>query len=307
MPASSKKALLGAVAANLAVAATKFLVGFITHSTVMFAEGIHSLVDSGNSGLMLFGGWRSRRPADEAHPFGYGMELYFWSFVVAMVVFGGGGGLSIYEGVLSLLHPRVMTELWPNYVVLGAAAIFEGVSLVIGLREFGIYRRERRFSGSTYGAIRASKNPAIFVTVLEDTAALIGLAIAALGVTLSHYLGAPPFDAVASILIGIVLVFEAMLLGYECRGLIIGEAARPLVIDRIRCVAARHPELGPVEELRTMQLGPDAVLLLLRVRFPPGLAVGELERAGEQLESDLRATVPSIQHIVFDLTPDTPA
>src|SRR5437870_4939314 len=140
MPSSSKRALIGALAANLGIAATKFVVAAITGSTVMIAEGIHSLVDTGNSGLMLFGQWRSRRPADEVHPFGYGMELYFWSFVVAMVVFGGGGGLSIYEGVRALIHPRTTTGLWPTYLVIGAATIFEATSLAIGVREFSVDR-----------------------------------------------------------------------------------------------------------------------------------------------------------------------
>ena len=303
MPASSKKALLGAVAANLAVAATKFVVGGLTHSTVMVAEGIHSLVDSGNSGLMLFGGWRSRRPADDIHPFGYGMELYFWSFVVAMVIFGGGGGLSIYEGVRAFGHPQAVTKLWPNYVVIAAAAIFEGLSLLIGVREFAVYRREKRFAGTMLGVMRASKDPAIFVTVLEDSAALVGLAIAAAGVTLSHYLAMPAFDALASILIGLVLMLEAAVLGAECRGLIIGEAARPLVINSVRSVTARYDELGPLEELRTLQLGPSSVLLLLRMRFPPLMGVDELGRVAQRLERDLRQENPSIKHVVFYITP----
>ena len=188
MPASSKRALLGALAANLAIAVTKFVVGAITHSTVMVAEGIHSLVDTGNSGLMLLGRSRSRRGPDDAHPFGHGMELYFWSFLVAMVIFGGGGCLSIYEGVRALLHPRAVTELWPNYLVIAAAAIFETASLVIGLREFGAYRRELRFAGSMLDVMRES----------EDAAALAGLAVAAAGLTLSHLLDMPAIDAAAS-------------------------------------------------------------------------------------------------------------
>ncbi len=168
------------MAANLGIAATKFLVGAITGSTVIIAEGIHSLVDTGNSALMLLGEQRSRRPADEAHPCGYGI-------VVAMVVFGGGGGLSIYEGIRALFHPRTVTNLWLNYLVIGAAAVFGGASLSIGVREFTSYRRQKRFEGSMLSVMRASKNPAIFVTVLEDSAALVGVAIAAGGLTVSHY------------------------------------------------------------------------------------------------------------------------
>lgn len=295
---------MGAMGANLAIAATKFLVGAITQSTVMIAEGIHSLVDTGNSALMLLGEWRSRRPADEAHPFGYGMELYFWSFVVAMVVFGGGGGLSIYEGVRALIHPRTLTALWPNYAVVGAAAVFESVSLAIGIREFTKYRHEKRFGGSMLSVMRASKNPAIFVTVLEDIAALIGLALAATGLTLSHYLGNPAFDGVASILIGLVLVVEAGLLGFECRGLIIGEAARPLIVADVRRALAHHPGIGRIEELRTLQLGPDSVMLVLGIRPESEMNVGEMERVHAQLEAEIRKLVPTIKDIVYDLDPN---
>lgn len=303
MPASSKKALVGAMAANLAIAAVKFVVGALTHSTVMIAEAIHSLVDTGNSGLMLFGDWRSRRPADSTHPFGYGMELYFWSFVVAMVVFGGGGGLSIYEGARALAHPRAVTILWPNYLVLGAGALFEGVSLVIGLREFGTYRRERRFEGSILQVMRASKNPAIFVTVLEDTAALLGLALAAAGLTLSHVFAMPELDAAASIAIGLVLVGEAALLGFECRGLIIGEPARPIIVAEVRRVIGRHPDVGRVTGLRTLQLGPDSVMLVLGIRRDPSMKVADRARADQALAREIRERLPAINEIVGELDP----
>ncbi len=307
MPASSKRALIGALAANLGIAATKFTVGAITGSTVMIAEGIHSLVDTGNSGLMLFGQRRSRRPPDDVHPFGYGMELYFWSFVVAMVVFGGGGGLSIYEGIRATIHPRPITSLWPNYLVIVVAAIFEAASLAVGVREFTAYRRERAFSGSMLSVMRASKNPAIFLTVLEDSAALVGLAIAAAGIALGRWLSFPEIDGIASILIGLVLVLEASLLGYECRGLIIGESARPMVIEKIRLIAAEHHEVGVVEAMRTLQLGPDSILVVLRIRFPVAQGVGDLEGAIDRLVVELRAAIPSITHVVFDVAPPSTA
>jgi cation diffusion facilitator family transporter len=302
--ASSKRALLGGAAANLAVAVTKFAVGTLTGSTVMIAEGIHSVVDCGNSGLMLFGGRRSTRPADDTHPFGYGLELYFWSFVVAMVVFGGGGALSIFQGARALVHPHPVTQLWPNYLVIGAAAIFEGVSLFIGVREFASHRREKRFIGSTLAAMRMSKNPAMFVTVLEDTAALAGLAIAAVGVTLSHYLSMPAFDGIASMLIGVVLMLEAALLGAECRGLVTGEAAGPANVESIRRTLARHTGIGAIESLRTLQLGSDTILLAVRVRFPPTLAVAEVERLAAGLEKELRGENPAIKHVVFYMAPN---
>lgn len=299
MPASSKRALLGALAANLAIAVTKFIVGVITHSTVMVAEGIHSLVDTGNSGLMLLGRSRSRRAPDDAHPFGHGMELYFWSFLVAMVIFGGGGCLSIYEGVRALLHPRAVRELWPNYVVIGAAAIFETASLIIGLREFTAYRLEKRFAGSMLDVMRESKNPAIFVTVLEDVAALAGLAIAAGGLTLSHYLGVPAIDAAASILIGLILMLEAILLGVECRGLITGESARPILQADIRRIVSLCDDGGSVGEIQTLQLGPDDVLVLVGVRLPRTVASRDVEGQAKRLTIELMHASPTIKRVAF--------
>lgn len=299
MPASSRRALYGAMAANVAIAVVKFVVGTLTNSTVMITEGIHSLVDTGNSSLMLLGESRSRRPADDQHPFGYGMELYFWSFVVAMVVFGGGGCLSIYEGLRAVFHPRAVTRLWPNYLVIGVSGIFEGISLAVGLREFAAYRRERRFTGSAFAVMRASKNPAIFATVLEDSAALIGLGIAALGLTASHLFGLPILDAAASVLIGLVLTLEAVLLGFECRGLIIGEAARPLVIAGVRRVLTRHPEIGPVDAVRTLQLGPEAVMLILHVRNLSVTGGDRVRAAFAALVAEIRRETPVIRDVAF--------
>ena len=299
MAASSRRALLGAMAANLAIAATKFLIGGITHSTVMIAEAIHSVVDTGNSTLMLLGRARSRRGPDAEHPFGHGMELYFWSFLVAMVIFGGGACLSTYEGIRALVHPRPVSLLWPNYLVIGAAAVFEGASLVIGWREFAAYRRESHFTGSALDVMRESKNPAIFVTVLEDMAALAGLAVAAVGLTLSHLLDAPAIDAVASIVIGAILAVEAALLGVETRGLITGEAVRPILLDRIRDVVARHSDIGSIAEIRTLQLGPDAVLLLLGIRPSRRSELGEVEVVSSRLTTELRRITPTIKHVAF--------
>jgi len=299
MAASSRRALFSAAAANLAIAATKFAFGAFTHSTVMVAEAIHSLVDTGNSGLMLLGRARSRRGPDAEHPFGHGMELYFWSFLVAMVIFGGGACLTIYRGVMELVHPRPTTVLWPNYAVIAAAALFEGSSLAVGWREFARYRREKRFEGSMWAVMRESKDPAIFVTVLEDIAALAGLAAAAIGLTLSHVLHAPRFDGAASIAVGVILIFEAGLLGVETRGLITGEAVRPVLLDRIRQVIARHRDVGAVSEIRTLQLGPDDVLLLLGVRPSRTPSIEDLEAASERLTSELRGISPTIKHVAF--------
>jgi cation diffusion facilitator family transporter len=320
MPASSKIALLGALIANLGIAATKFIVGSLTHSSVMIAEGIHSLVDTGNSGLMMFGRTRSRRGPDAAHPFGYGMELYFWSFVVATIVFGGGGGLSIYEGLHALAEPRAMGAVWPNYLTIAVAAVFEGASLMVGMREFTKYRRERKYPGSILAAIRASKNPAMFLTVLEDSAALVGLAIAALGIALRTWTGWQPLDGIASILIGLVQMVEALVLAIECRGLIIGEPARPVVIEQIQRALAHHirgagtaagAESGAgagagidIDEVRTLQFGPESILVFLDVRIRSPRDAAQLPALIAHLIAELRAAVPAIQNVFVTLPRD---
>jgi cation diffusion facilitator family transporter len=304
MPASTKKSLIGALAANLGIAATKFIIGGISGSTVMLSEGIHSLVDTGNSGLMMYGRSRSRRVADEEHPLGYGMELYFWSFVVAMLVFGGGGGLSIYQGVHAWTHPREPQSLWLSYLVIGLAAVFEGASLVIGLREFAIYRKELKYDGSLFDSIRASKNPAIFLTVLEDTAALLGLAIAATGLALREWTGRPELEAAASIAIGLVLMVEAGILAVECRGLITGESARPVVVAQLREVITRHAGALQIGAIRTLQLGPEAILVILELS--PSSGMPGLPRAIRTLIGALREAMPAVRHVTFELTGTEP-
>lgn len=301
MASSSRRALLGAMAANIGIAATKFIVGAFTASTVMITEAIHSLVDTGNAALMLLGRRRSKRAADAAHPFGYGLELYFWSFVVAMVVFGGGGGVSIYKGIRAFSEPHATGALWLNYTVLAVAALFEGASLVVGIREFDAYRRELDFKGSRLALIRASKNPAIFMTVLEDTAALVGLAIAAIGLTLERLTGNLVWDGVASILIGLVLVAEAALLAIECRELIIGEAARTPVIARVKKAIARHAGTLAVGEARTLQLGPDAILVVVDLDLSPAQSVELHQHEIDALVTELRKEVPAIRDVVFDV------
>jgi cation diffusion facilitator family transporter len=330
MPASSKIALIGALVANLAIAATKFVVGGLTHSSVMIAEGIHSLVDTGNSGLMMFGRRRSRRGPDAEHPFGYGMELYFWSFVVAIIVFGGGGGLSIYEGLHALAEPHAISAVWSNYLTIAIAAVFEGASLVIGMREFTKYRRERRYPGSILAVIRASKNPAMFLTVLEDAAALVGLAIAAAGIALRVWTGWAPLDGIASILIGLVQMVEALVLAIECRGLIIGEPARPVVIEQIERALAHYLRASrpvrraagtggagtgavgagavgtgiDVDEIRTLQFGPESILVFLDVRTHSPRDAVQLPALIAHLIAELRAAIPAIQDVFVTLPRD---
>lgn len=295
MAVSAKLSLLGALAANVGIAVTKFVVGGITGSTVMLTEAIHSLVDTGNSGLMLLGRRRSRLAPDREHPFGYGMELYFWSFVVATVVFGGGGGISIYQGVHAWFSPRPPPPLAANLIVIAIAAVFEGSSLAIGARALADYKRQLAFGGGYFALIRASKNPAVFLTVLEDLAALVGLALATCGLLLERATGEPRWDAVASILIGAVLVIEALILGIECRDLIIGEGARAPVAARVDAILARHRELA-TGGARTLQLGPEQILVIVE------LELSERAPALDELTADLRREIPAIKDVAFEIT-----
>lgn len=300
MAASSKLALVGAMVANIAIAVTKIIVGALTNSSVMITEAVHSVVDTGNSGLMLLGRRRSKKPADEDHPFGYGMELYFWSFVVASVVFGAGACVSIYKGIRGLSMPEEATSLWVNYLVIAISALFEGTSLWISVREFDKYRAEKSFEGGRLEAIKASKNPAIFMSVLEDSAALLGLAIAAAGIALGHATGNHVWEGLASILIGLVLVGEALLLGYEVRELIIGEPARDRTLAKVNRTLARHRDELPIGDAKTLQLGPDAILVIVPLHEAP------LEAQVAKLVADLRATVPQVKDVAFELSAAMP-
>ncbi len=297
MAAESKKAVLAAIAGNAAIATIKFAAASVTGSSAMLAEGIHSLVDTGNGGLLLLGLQRSKRPADEAHPFGHGQELYFWSLIVALAIFGIGGGMSIYEGIIHLRNPSPLEDPTWNYVVLAAAAIFEGASWWIA------YRQLRKVHPETpvLRVIREGKDPSIFTVVVEDSLALVGLAIAFLVVFLGHRLDNPYIDGVGSILIGLLLASAAFLLAAESRGLLLGEAMSPDVVREIKEIVQADPavaELGPV---LTMHLGPEDVLLNLEVAFEPGLAANEIRAAVDRIEERLRERFPEITRVFIEV------
>src|ERR1051325_6224298 len=229
MAAESTKVIYAAIAANLAIAATKFTAAAVTGSSAMISEGIHSLVDTGNGGLMLLGVRRSRKPADVEHPFGYGQELYFWTLIVAIVIFAVGGGVSAYEGILHILHPKPFENpLW-NYVVLAIAACFEGYSFSVAYREFQKDRGEL----SMWQSISSSKDPTTYTVLFEDTAALTGLLMAFIGIFLADVLGNPYFDGAASICIGLILAAVAVVLAYETKSLLVGEAVDPETLKEI--------------------------------------------------------------------------
>ncbi|MBA3559985.1 MAG: cation diffusion facilitator family transporter [Gemmatimonadaceae bacterium] len=238
----------------------------------------------------------SQKPPDAAHPFGHGKELYFWSLIVAVTIFGVGGGISIYEGILHILHPQPLQDPTWSYVVLGLAFVFEAIVLYIALKQFLILKGEQGFLQS----VRTSKDPTTFVVVFEDAAALLGLVVAFLGIYLAHRLENPYLDGVASVVIGSILCAVAGFLAYESKSLLIGEGADPRTLDAIRRLAEADPAVERIERPLTMHFGPDTVLLTLDVLFGKNVPASEVESAVLRLEKAIQGEYPEIQHIFMD-------
>jgi len=289
-------AVYGAIAANLSIAATKFAAAAITGSSAMLSEGIHSLVDTGNQTLLLLGLARSRQPADEDHPFGHGKELYFWSLIVAIILFGIGGGMSVYEGIGHISRPTEVTNPVWSYAVLGLAFLFEGTSFMIALREL---RRVDPGAG-VVGAVHRSKDPAVFVVVFEDAAALTGLVVAFLGIFLGRTLDVPALDGVASLVIGLILGTVAVLLAWESKELLLGEAVDREVAHNIRALAMEDPDVTGVRRPLTMHLSPNEVLLNLDIQFREDLSSKELALAVDRVEQRIRRAHPQVRRIFIE-------
>ncbi len=289
--------IYAAIASNLAIAISKYAAAVFTGSAAMLAEAFHSTVDSGNELLLLLGVRRSARPPDADHPFGHGKELYFWSFLVSILVFGMGGGVSVYEGISRLLTPKATEyERW-NYIVLGLSAIFEGYSWYISRQEL----RQRKKPGETlWRVIRRSKDPTVFTVFLEDSAALVGISIAFLGIFLGARLHNPYLDPAASILIGLLLAGVAVLMASETSALLVGESANRDQLDRVAKIIRSEAEIEAVGDLLTMQLGPEQVLLTVAIKFRPNLTVRELESTVDRLEKRIRQEEPSIVRIFIE-------
>jgi len=285
--------LYGALLANVGIAVAKFIASALTGSSSMLTEGVHSLVDSGNQLLLLHGQSKAKRPADAAHPFGYGRELYFWAFVVAILIFAVGAGVSVYEGWLHVARPEPLRDPAVNYAVLAIAFLLEGTSWTIAVREFG----RSRGPSSWWQSIRRSKDPAGFIVLFEDSAALIGLVVAAIGVWASHYFGDARLDGVASIIIGLVLGGVAVLLAREAKGLLIGESADRAIIDTVRRLLDRRPEITAVNHIRTVHTAPDAVFVAISADFDDDLLMGRAESLIEEMESELKRAIPELTSI----------
>lgn len=289
-------AVWASIGANLCIAVLKFVAAAVTGSSSMLAEAVHSLVDSADGGLLLLGTHRSKRPPDEDYPFGYGHELYFWAMVVAMMIFTFGGGVTIYEGITRIRSPEPSTNMGWNYAVLAGAAIFDGVSFVIGWRSFSRYRGDRGF----WSAVRTTKDPTLFSVVLEDISDLMGLAIAAVAITLAHVLQAPWIEGAGSVGIGVVLVATAFVLISETKGLLVGERAPGDLIARVRAAAVADPAVRHVDPPVTLQLGPDQVLVGLNVAFEPTLTAVDVATAVDRLEGAIVQRNPEIKHLYIE-------
>lgn len=294
--AESTKVIYTAVVANLTIASSKFIAAALTGSSAMISEGIHSLVDTGNGGLLLLGQRKSRRPPDLDHPFGHGQELYFWSLIVAIVIFAVGGGISAYEGLLHILHPRALEDpLW-NFIVLALAFILEAGSLMVAVKSFNKVKGD----AGIWETIHRSKDPTVFMILLEDAAALLGLLIAAAGIFLASRLNNPYFDGGASILIGILLAMVATVLAYETKGLLVGESADPETVKAIRRIAESDPDVEGVNRILTMYFGPETILLATDLRFRQDLSAADLERTVDRLEDKIRKYNEKIKHIFIE-------
>jgi len=291
------RVVVAAFACNGVIAVSKFVAAGITGSAAMLSEALHSVADAGNQALLLLGLKRADRPADVLHPFGYGKELYFWSFVVAVILFSMGAGVSLYEGINKLRNPHPIESPIVSYVVLGVAIAFEVVSTYVAVGAFNEHRGEQ----SAWTALRGSKDPALFTVLLEDLAALAGLLIALAGTIAADLLGWIAADAVASIAIGVVLALVATFMSIETKSLLIGEAASPEMVEGVRKLieaeAAQSCAIRRVHAIRTMHLGPNDVLAAVRLDFDDGVTAARVEHIIADLERSIRQRYPDIRQV----------
>ena len=296
MASGSKKVILAALAGNTLISITKFGAAAYTGSSAMLSEGIHSLVDTGNQFLLLYGIKRASKPADADFPFGYGKEIYFWSFIVAILIFALGGGISIYEGISNLQHPEPISSPIVNYVVLGLAMIFEGAAWWFAFREFNKVKGKWGY----IEAIQRAKDPSIFVVLFEDSAAMLGLLVAFLGVALSQYTGILVFDSIASIIIGLILIGTAIWLAYETKGLLIGESANQSIIKDIRGILEATDGIEHVNEILTMHMGPDFILANISVDFMDDKTADQIETTVAEIDTTIKQKNPQIKRIFIE-------
>lgn len=297
---SSRFVILAALFGNLVIAITKFIAAFFTGSSAMMSEGVHSMVDTGNQGLLLYGMKRANRPPDTNHPLGYGRELYFWSFIVALLIFALGAGISLYEGIIHIIKPVPIKNVSISFIVLGIAFVFEAIVLWIAWKAF----RRTQGDKSIYETIKHSKDPPSFMVFIEDTAAMAGIIVAFIGTALSYWLNLPVLDGVASVCIGIILALVAILLGRESKALLIGEAADNAVNKSIIATCTNIDGVVGANGVISVHLAPDQILAAISVEFEDGLPATQIETLVRKIENDVQARHPDVSQVF--IKPQTP-
>jgi cation diffusion facilitator family transporter len=294
-----------ALACNLGIAVSKFAAALFTGSSAMLSEAIHSLIDSSNQGLLYHGLQRSQRPPDARHPFGYAKELYFWCFVVAVLLFSLGAGVSIYEGVDKILHPHPITNAGVNYLVLGVALVLEGISTVQAMNTFNQVRGGERI----IAALQRSKDPALFTVLLENFAAIAGLVVAMIGILLTDLGGIAIADGIASIIIGLILAAVAAFMGLEIKSLLVGEAAsdelqqgiRKMIDAEVDATGSKGGMVRGVNDLRTLQLGPDDILVTASLDMEDTTLASDVEAMTGRLTTKIKAAYPAVKHLFIEV------
>lgn len=296
MASGSKKVIIAALIGNGLISITKFIASFLTGSSAMLSEGIHSLVDTGNQILLLFGLKQAKKPADKYHPYGHGKEIYFWSFVVAIMIFGVGAGISIYEGIHSVMDPHVINNPMTNYIVLGIAMIFEAFAWYFAWKEFSKIKGKRGY----FEAVKKEKDPTTFVVLFEDSAAMLGLVVAFVGIWVAQITGNPIFDGVASIIIGVILAGTAGWLAYETKGLLIGESAEHEIVDDIKILSSSVKSILNVNETLTMHMGPNFILVNMSVDFEDSMDATQIENDISTLTKKIKEKYPRVKKIFVE-------
>ena len=296
MASGSRTVIYAAMVGNFLIAVTKFVAAAMTGSSAMLTEGIHSLVDTGNQVLLLYGLKRAAQPADEHFPFGHGKEVYFWSFVVAILIFAVGSGVSLYEGIARIMQPHPITDPHINYIVLALALVFEGAAWGMALREF----RRAKGKWGYIEAVKRSKDPTLFVVLFEDSAAMLGLLVALAGIYLSELTGALWLDGAAAVIIGLILGSTAVWLAYETKGLLIGESANRRVVQDIRDLLRVNPRITHVNEVLTMHMGPDFILVNISVDFADGMPSEHMEGTIGALDREIKRQHPEVKRIFIE-------
>lgn len=293
---ASKKVIYAALIGNSLIAITKFIASSMTGSSAMLSEGIHSLVDTGNQGLLLYGMKQAKKPASEAFPFGHGKEIYFWSFVVAILIFALGAGISLYGGITHILHPKEISNPMINYIVLTLAIIFEGAAFFYALKEFKKVKGRLTY----FEAVKRGKDPSMFVVLFEDGAALLGLLVALLGIWLTQVTGILIFDGIASVVIGLILAVTAIWMAVETKGLLIGESAEPEIVAAIKDMVDELDPIVRTNEVLTMHMGPEYILVNVSADFSSTASADDVENSIAMLDKKVKERFPLVKRLFVE-------